>query len=214
MTVLSSRYAAALVAILAVALVPASAQRLRPARIDPCAAPEALRATSMIAGSLPGGERVEKLGDDGHLQWSEGTIESPYRGRPPLRFALIRSFDARPLYIRSTSFIEEKLEPESQRDEEIATDRGPLPITLVTDDTGAVGRTVVYAFVYEGRPVRSPFLAQLRTALPHLLTGPRPLTLLLVSGEGPRGHREELVRRATEWLADAYEYFDDVCHPG
>ena len=66
----------------------------------------------------------------------------------------------------------------------------------------------------EGRPVRSPFLAQLRTALPHLFSGPRPLTLLLVSGEGPRGRREALEQRASEWLADAYEFFDDVCHPG
>jgi hypothetical protein len=210
LTALSGRYALPLSLLLALALAAATTQRMRPQRVDPCVQPEALRATSLIPG-LPAPESALER-PDGFLQRIEGTLENPLPPYEAMTFTIVRSFEARHLYLHPTSFVARELEPEHKGLERVETDAGPIHVHYIEDDTASSGFVVAYSFVYALTPVKRPFLAQLRDSISRPLTGPRPpLTLFLVSGEGPRRDTAAVRSRARQWVIDAYEHFAAVC---
>lgn len=208
----SSRYAPWVVGMLILALIPVAFHALGGRGPDDCAHPEALVATFMIDR-----ERMRPNHWEEHwerhsasiTQWSEARID--LEGSGPLEMHFIRSFDPRSLYVRPIANLRVALEPELQKTEWVDHEGARLPIQWVYDHTGTESRVVAYLFVYEGRPVNQPFGAQLRSAFAQLVGGPRPLTLLLVSGSARPDHLGLAESRAREWLVDAWDWYHATC---
>lgn len=207
---LASRYGAPLVALLIAAAVPGIASRFGELRQDPCRAPDALKATSLIAGTTALGERLESLTPE-TFQWSEGTVTNPVFPELPLRFQIIRSYDGASLYERPVAFAGKKLEPEEREVRELASAGGAIPLHVVRDQTTSPVRLVAYFFVFDGRVVRSPLRAQLQSAVGLALTGPRPVTLVLIAGEATPATAPSVETAATEWLASAWSFVAAAC---
>jgi hypothetical protein len=221
---LSRRFAAGLL-LLSGAAAALQLTLLRDARgEDPCAAPGALKATSLIPGSVALGERLEELGPS-TIQWSEGEVAHPLAGRPPMRFQIVRSFDARSLYANPLALAapevvgtsgELQLQPEELR-VRVAGDGGAgIPIHVAWDHTEAPrgpSRLVAWLFVFDNAPVRSPLAAQLASAPSLALRGTRPLTLIAISALATEDSAVRVEDAAVAWLVSAWEYAARACGP-
>ena len=206
----SGKYGVALVALLAVGAAPRIAAYRGVRGDDPCKAPGAMKATSMIPGTLALGERLESLGP-ATFQWSEGEIENPALAKTPMQFQIIRSFDGPFLYENPVRFAGARLEPEELRVREVEVDAERIPVHIAWDRTKQPSRLVAYFFAFDGRPVRSPLAAQLRRAVGLALGGPRPTTLVLVSGVASPDDASVVEDAAAAWLGDAWRYFAHAC---
>jgi hypothetical protein len=197
---------------------------------DRCAAPGALKATSLIPGTLALGERLEALGPE-TFQWSEGEVENPALAKLPMRFQIVRSYAATALYVNplhyaarpdspqsraETAAAERRLQPEELRVRVIAAAGVSLPIHVAWDHTDApVGpsRLAAWLFVFDNQPVRSPLRSQLANALSLAAAGARPLTIVTVSALAPVNATAQVEDAAVAWLADAWRYTARVCTP-
>jgi hypothetical protein len=198
---------------------------------DRCAAPDALKATSLIPGSTALGERLEAL-DVATFQWSEGDVALPALAGLPVEFQIIRSYDAPFLYANPLHFAgpraraarggmadavepspsRMRMQPEALGLREIDVDGARLPVHVAWDHTDLrVSRLVAWFFVFDDAPVRSPLMAQLRNAVGLALGGPRPLTLVTLSAMAPPPLNDRVEDAATEWLAGAYRYVEHSC---
>ena len=232
MTRVSAKYGLPLIGLLTLAAA-ARLTFLRDARgPDVCRSPEAIRATSLIPGTVALGERLEAL-DGKTFQWSEGQFGNPLLPRNPMEFQIVRSYDAPKLYgnplrlgertgpgaieaMANAGARSDRMQPEELRLREIAVEGVTLPIHVAWDHTQAPSgpsRLVVWMFVYENRPVRSPLLRQIVGAAPLVLGGPRPLTLITVSGLATRRASESVEDAAAVWLADAWRHIARSCAP-
>lgn len=207
----SGKHVIALIALLAAGAAPRVAAYRGLHGEDSCRAPGALKATSMISGTLALGERLESL-SPATFQWSEGEVANPALPKAPLQFQIIRSYDGPSLYENPLRFAGDRLEPEELIVREIEVDGERIPVHIAWDRTQVPGhRLVAYFFVFDGRPVRSPLATQLRRAVGLALRGPRPTTLVLVSGSAFPNSAAVIEDAATTWLGDAWRYFAHVC---
>lgn len=209
-TTFSRRYALPLLALLLVALVPIAFHALVQPRADECAHPRALLDTDAIEGSGPA-RPVDKM-EPGRIAWIRGRVPLHTRRKvPPLDFAVARTYETEPLYVRPTSFLSEGFEPGRPRVEwvEVDGDRLPLHWADVTA-TGGVGFSA-YLLVYDGRPVTRLFLEQLRTAPSRLLHGATPVTLFAISGVTPENAPEIGQEPARRWLVAAWRHYRESC---
>ncbi|HEU4427236.1 MAG TPA: hypothetical protein VFT98_00655 [Myxococcota bacterium] len=232
MTRLSSRYGLALVTLLSLSAL-ARVAWIHDARgPDVCRSPEAIKATSLIPGTIALGERLEALDAD-TFQWSEGELANPLSPRSPMQFQIVRSYDAPRLYgnpmrigertgpnaheeLASAGSRPDRMQPEDLRVRELAVDGDRVPVHVAWDHTQAPhgpSRLVAWMFVYENRPVRSPLLGQLAGAAPLVVGGPRPLTLVTISAVAPRSTSDQAENAAMAWLADAWRYIARSCAP-
>jgi hypothetical protein len=195
---------------------------------DPCAAPGALKATSLIPGTVALGERLEAL-TQSTIQWSEGEVANPVPARPPMRFQIVRSFDARSLYANplalaapelaapsSAGASELQLQPEELRVLVVPDGAAGVPIHIAWDHTEAPrgpSRMVAWLFLFDNVPVRSPLAAQLASAPSLALGGPRPLTLITISALASEGTAARVEAAAAAWLVRAWDYAARVCTP-
>ena len=230
MTRPSSKYSLAMVGLLALAAVLRLAL-LRDARgPDVCRSPQAIKATSLIPGTVALGERLEAL-DSETFQWSEGQFANPLLPRNPMEFQIVRSYDAPKLYgnplrlgerngpgaieeLATSGARSDRMQPEDLRIREVGVEGVNVPIHVAWDHTQAPrgpSRLVAWTFVYENRPVRAPLARQILGALPLVIGGPRPLTLVTVSGIATRETSERVEDAAAAWLADAWRYIAHSC---
>jgi hypothetical protein len=231
---ISTRFAGALLVLLGAA----AALRvgvLRHARgEDPCAAPGAIRATSLIPGTTALGERLEAL-DTQTFQWSEGEVANPVFAKLPMQFQIVRSYDAPWLYGSPLALAtwprrepsapgpaeehlrEAALQPEELRVREAdAGGRSQLPIRVAWDHTEAPlgpSRLVAWFFLFDNKPVRSPLAAQLAASFGLALRGPRPLTLVTISALATEQTTGPVEDAAVAWLEDAWSYIARSCEP-
>jgi hypothetical protein len=234
---LSSRFAAALL-LMAGAAAALRLGALHDARgADACAAPGALKATSLIPGTTALGERLEALDRD-TIQWSEGEVTAPEPGGLPMRFQIVRSYDAPRLYGNALDYAAPlgdgphaeaaRLEPEDIRVRELVLDGVRVPIRVAWDHTGALGRRpgadrseagtgasrlAAWLFVFDNHPVRSPLRAQLGHALDLAIGGARPLTLVTISALATPETAAPVEDAAVAWLGRAWSYVSHACRP-
>jgi hypothetical protein len=227
----STRFAGALLALLGAA----AALRigvLHDARGDDrCAAPGALKATSLIPGTTALGEQLPAL--DAHaIQWSEGEVANPVFSKLPMQFQIVRSYDAPALYSNplavasrpqrilgraspaSDDDLGPAMQPEDLRLHELEIDGARLPIHLAWDHTGAPrgpSRLAAWFFVFDNEPVRSPLASQLRASVGLALRGPRPLTLVTISAFASEQTIEPVEAAAVAWLGRAWAYVARSC---
>ena len=93
------------------------------------------------------------------------------------------------------------------------TQRERLPVYVATLHRRDWVQLVVYMFVAGSGPVASPLLMELESALPQLLSGSRPSTLLMVSGMARQQRWQVAEAAAVDWLASALDYYREVCLP-
>ena len=216
MTPISPRYALPVLAMLSLTLVLVLSHALHPRYVDDCANPEALLATAMIERyRTPRAEWKEHWARHrpDRVQWSEATVPFGENGKNPLHLLIIRSFRAASLSRRPIGLLPDLFQPEHRNSSHVERGSTRLPIHRVYDDTRAFTHIAAYFFVYAGRPVNNPFLAQLRSAATQIVRGTRPLTLLLAEGSSPSGQLEALEERLEEWLIAAWDYYRSVCTP-
>ena len=71
----------------------------------------------------------------------------------------------------------------------------------------------LYMFAYGQEPVVHPLSAQMRSAIPQIFGGTRPLTLFLVAGEVPRLRMKAMQQRGHAWLVAAWRHYQKACAP-
>jgi len=229
----STRHAGALVALLGVA----AALRigvLREARgEDSCAAPGAIKATSLIPGTTALGERMDAL-DAQAIQWSEGEVANPVFTNLPMLFQIVRSYDGPSLYANPLALASRPqreleggggsdeddlgpaMQPEELRLREPEVSGVRLPIHVAWDHTSAPrgpSRLAAWFFVFDNAPVRSPLTAQIRDSVGLALGGPRPLTVVTISALASEQTTEAVEDAAVAWLEGAWNHIARVCTP-
>jgi exosortase len=206
----SERWASALFAACAIALVPVVAHSYLHLRRDDCANPQAL-VPAMPAGS-DSAERAAELGRDFELyQWREGRLP-PTADTPELRFAVIRSYDPKALYYRGAKRIWHDLEAGGDTHGWIDTEDGKLPIVRSRAEGHRADTSFANSLlVYEGAPVETGWLAQLRAAPRQAVTGSRPMTLFAIRADPTSAQREATEKRANQWLRDSWFTYRAIC---
>jgi hypothetical protein len=176
-------------------------------RWDECRDPVALLDTDRIAGSHQERELTGRYGA-GLFQFSDGRVEPALAWS---RYQVIRSARPFDLQHEPLSSMRYPIVPDTTRLEWLDVDGTRVPIRLAYLQATDAVHLVGYLFVYDGEPVTSPLPRQLATALPQLVRGTRPLTLLRVdlmdAGSDP-GRSE---RAARDWLASAWRAYREAC---
>lgn len=208
----STRYLPAALALILLALVPVAIHSYAGRVHDDCAAPAALEDMDAVLGSFDVVQRQEKVRGS-FLQWTQGRVEPAGFGVEPMEFRVVRSATPRRIYLGPTSLLGKKIEPDEIGVRWIEVDGERLPIhtgTAYHHSKGAL-QVASWLYVYGGRPVASPFRAQLASALPQLFQGTTPLTIFLISGYGPRRRIDVVSGPSDEWLASAWRHYASVC---
>jgi hypothetical protein len=215
MITLSTRYARALLLLLALGLLPILSEEIWPRQHDDCRQPDMLNLTLAIPGSTPQ-RRSDRLQEEqrsnrreGVLQWTRGDVGNPVDPDAPLHFWIVRSFDparASPRWVLDGAF-----DPESNELYHVATEAGTLPVHLAIDRTRHPTRLIAWAWVYDGSPTERVFPTLLRGAPARLVSGATPLTLLMVDGTTAGGDADDVSAVAIRWLADAWSHMERHC---
>jgi hypothetical protein len=212
-TPISDRFALPLFAVCALALVPVVAHSYLHWRRDDCANP-----TALVPGMASDGDFAARDAQMRHdfvdpYQWREGKLVA-VDGMPELRFVVIRSYDPKLLYYRGTRRIWKDLTANADTLEWIDGDDGKLPIvrSAVGNANPKGPKGVIAALlVYEGKPVETGWLAQLRAAPGQVVSGARPMTLFAVRGDVPEALVPAAEKRARQWLADSWRNYRLIC---
>jgi len=212
-TPVSDRWVTALLAVCALALVPVVLHSYLSWRVDDCANPAALVPPMSPDGDVAAREAQLENDFVDVYQWREGKLAATPVS-PELSWVVIRSYDPKQLYYRGTRRMWKDVTTAGDTLEWLDADGDQLPIVRsTTDEVSAHGPKPVIAalLVYEGRPVATGWLAQLRSAPRHVLGGSRPMTMFAVRGDVP----EELVpaaeKRARQWLIDSWRSYRGFC---
>ena len=238
MSVFSTRYQWPLAGLLAVGAFAIVANSVRPNRVDDCTNPSAMLDLEEIgwAGSVtnPANRLLS-----GHVQWSEGVMESTsavrQSGRQPRRVQpgrqgrhwwaremqdgdsgvltvrVVRSFN--PFYMRqrATAILGIQLVPDAREVRRVSTPFGDLDLHVLHKYAGEKSQVVVYAYIFEGRSVETPLLAEVAALPSTLLHGAKPVTLLIVHASREHGYLGPAEDEAIAWVEAAWGYYRDVC---
>ena len=148
-------------------------------------------------------------------QWREGKLAA-VDGMPELYYAVIRSYDPKTLYYRGSRRMWRDLNSSAETIEWVDADDGKLPIvrTVVNDSNPRGPRGVIAGLlVYEGKPVETGWLAQLRAAPRQVLSGARPMTFFIVRADVPEALVPAAEKRARQWLVDSWRNYRLICGP-
>jgi hypothetical protein len=144
---------------------------------------------------------------------TSGTLALPGTWLTPPRFRIARSFSLDQYYFVPrrtfiTPYLDDRLESF-----DVEVDGVELPLHLRVDESLKLSRATLYFYVLAGRPVRGSFFGSLAQALPQLLRGRLPLTMVLVQGSS--AFEDEAVNRATliDWTQRAWTHYDEACDP-
>ncbi len=209
---LSPRYLPPLLVLLVLAAIPVTIHRAGVFQSDDCRDPEALQATERIPGSQPDPSAREWISKT-LVQWSVGGVRIRPGGRQQLRYWIVRSYDGSDLYSYPLKFLGQPFDPDRTEFSWRETQGERLPVYVATLHRRDWVQLVVYMFVAGSGPVASPLRMELESALPKLLFGSRPSTLLMVSGMARQQRWQVAEAAAVDWLASALDYYREVCLP-
>ncbi len=209
---LSTRYLPPLLVLLVLAAIPVTIHGVGTLRSDDCRDAEAFLATERIPGSRPD-PRVREWISKSLVQWSVGGIRIGPEGSKEIRYRIVRSYDASDLYNYPLKFLGRPFDPDRTEFAWRDAKGERLPVYVATMHRHGAVQLAVYMFVARAGPVASPLRMELESALPRLIFGSRPSTLLMVSGIAPSGRRQEIEEAAVDWLGSALTYYREVCQP-
>ena len=212
-TPVSDRFAAPMFAVCALALVPVVAHSYLHWKRDDCANPTALVPAMSGDGDLAARDAQMRHDFVDVYQWREGKLAA-VASTPELSYVVIRSYDPKMLYYRGTRRMWKDVSTSGDTIEWVDSDDGKLPIVRSKTDNAnpnAPKSVIAALLVYEGQPVETGWLAQLRAAPGQVVSGSRPMTFFAVRGDVP----EELVpaaeKRARQWLLDSWRNYRAIC---
>lgn len=214
MTRLSKRYALGCAILLALAFALLSWDS-RHARIqDDCANPDLLRQPDRFDSLVAFEEDGERQSEAIPL-WTRGFIKLERDPSPRFEVVVMRSREPIRLYLQPDGLNPMPSEPDKGSFEwvESGSDKFPIHFLYTQSKNTATWRTAftAYMFVYDNRPTAHPFMAQLASAVPDLMKGRRPLTLLMVKGAISTNYLEEAEELARTWLIDSWKRYQEVC---
>lgn len=201
---ISSRYAAPVAVLLALALVPTVIHSYRGATVvdglTTASVPEQL--DGMSSAPTTRGKKWVKS----HFE-SEDWFERDYRaGTQEVRVFASRSYDAKRLYhhpelalLRGTETMPAGVS--------YGTARPDIPLHVLRTAKGERKGVAVYALLYDGKFIANPIRFQLRTSAELLLSGRKPLTLFMASDLAGRAENLDAAP-ATRVLLAAIESFE------
>lgn len=212
MTILSTRYVAPLLALLAFGLLAVWAYSYGGFRSDDCVDSAALLETAWFEG-MKRDEEPKRKPPSWLFQSIGGTVATRAPRISPLRFRILRSFEPELLYGDPVNFLLQSTDFASAEPtlEWIGSGDDQMPVHEVFAEAPGAARIGAYMFLYDSRPVADPFLALLSTALERVPTGPRPLTLVTVSVRFSSPLRDTAKQLAEEWLVSAWQHYRSVC---
>jgi hypothetical protein len=150
--------------------------------------------------------------------WLVGKIPVGLAGVPNLKVLVARSFDAMTLYLQPDNLLPKGASPDAGRFEWVKSESGEeIPLHFVYARTGGHatrrGAFAIYLFIYANELVRHPLPAQIRTALPDLTRGTRPVTMLVARGAVAGINLEKAEQAAKAWLAQSWVKYREACAP-
>jgi len=213
MTSVSSCYAAPLLVLLLLAALPVlRMQFLEP--VDDCANPTQFLDFDAIPGTRVSQQRgVREHGKDFVIQWTVGRVSAPQLSGPT-EFGVVRSFDNQYVQLSPALALAAPLDVNGYVPTVHPVRAGDLelPIHVIRKQVEGRERVVSYLFVYDGEPVRDPLRAQLASALPQLVSGTLPLTVLSTSVVVSVIGAETAQRVQERWLISAWDHYRAACH--
>ena len=208
----SQRFAPAVAALALLTSVPTVWHAFAAPVSDSCLDARAFFEAESIAGGRVSG-RDRGTGDPNGTRWLEGTIASGSARVGALRFRIYRTFEPVDLYGSSAVRGLDASFPSSEATvlEELDVDGVRLPVHWLSDRFGPNLRVRAHAFIHDGAPVAHPFTPGIAGALPQLLSGTRPVTLLLVQGVSGVEAGAEMERSIRAWLGAAWRHYRRSC---
>jgi hypothetical protein len=131
-----------------------------------------------------------------------------------LSYVIAHSFDPKAVYHWPESRVVWEVRPIERRLESVEADGMSIPVHRAyyeRDLSRPRHPLVAYLLVYESRPVRNPYLAQILSAPRQVVTGRRPMWLFIVYGRVPDAQLPETEARAHEWLAESWQRYRAAC---
>jgi hypothetical protein len=205
---ISTRYTTLLIGLLLPVVVLLQSYWVVP--VDDCVLPWALSDANRIAGSQ-GSVQVEENVRGAILQWTEGEVPTEAEHVGPLKFRILRSSNPKQLYRAPANFLVEKIQNSRTELQRVVAGDVELPVHVVYGNTDVEIQMGFYLFVLDGRPVETPFLAELLGAPGQLIRGRVPLTLFSISGAAAAPFFVATDEQAKQWLVSAFEYYGEVC---
>jgi hypothetical protein len=208
-TVLSARYALAAFALLLASALPVWLHAAIAPVHEDCAGYPAFVAAPRIGGaeSVPPTNAIKrtKIDAEGRLRLSSRVV---------LSTRVVRRFDSWRFVSTPIAFGFNPLRHlEGGVLRWIDADGDRLPVRWNAGQDARTAQIEAYVYVQAGRPVTHPLRSSLALALPQLVGGTRPITLLLVSGVATPDEREALDRAAEAWLVAAWRQLEAACRP-
>jgi len=207
----SPRYAWPVVALALLAAVPVWIHAARRPVHDPCAAATQLAGLSRIGGMSVSTREVQAARPGAVVL--EGGASTLPRGVDDLGFRLERSFEPEAVYglasvrrFGSQYFVDLPVDLIA-----LDTETGPIPVNWIESVQDQLFRLRAHVFVLDRKAVASPFLEGLGLAVPQLLGGTRPVTVLAFRAEGTAIQAEVMRERARKWLRGAWADYGRLC---
>ncbi len=210
MTAISARFALPLLALLTLAALPVARLGWAPRQIEDCANPEALLDFAQIDDRVALKEGVPESGAASRFR-VDAVFEPWNPNLGALQIALLRDYGLSGRFQNPSSTILAGFEPDRSRIDWV--DAGPdrIPVHLEHQQIDEDVRFAAYFFAHAGRPGTGPFWTRLRSAPRALLTGTRPLLMVVISGSPRTSDVNTVEHLAKQLLASIWEHQRRVC---
>ena len=213
MTRFSARYAAALGAVVALVLLPATLRSLLSDKRSDCVVPvaELLEPSNFDAWS----EILEKGSRPSDLEHERlvAVVRDPERPRP-IVYSVVRFTALANALLQPPAALPGMREPDRVESRLLETEDGPIPVGYGFEFRGSQIRTTAHFMTYEGEPIVSPLWTRVRGSLDALRSGPLPINLFVVSGFGHTSDQARVEERLDGWMRNAWNVYRDVCRGG
>lgn len=212
MILVSGRHALPVAIGLWLALVPVAYHGIVRPTAEDCADPAALAVTRFLPP--PDGETVARLvpGRDG-APAAHGKLETRLSWQAGPVWTVARTDDLGESYFVPPGHFSLSSPKEEATVVEREAGGVALPIHLRVEQFGEYANIGAHLYIFDGRPIRTPFIASLRKAFDQLVHGTLPLTAIVVEGDArvtpDRDHEALLV----DWLVSAWGRYQEVCRP-
>ncbi len=211
MKLISGRWVAPALAMIAVTAAVTVASAVWPREVDPCIDPYRLLDPMKIDATsrpLPGHEwrpvrngRGLRKGEVGRSRSRAGV----------LGFLMLRDWGV-PLELQNPGYaVPSDIEADHMELRWVEEGETRLPVHYVSQSMGDVTLFAMYTYVYDGRPVTGVFSTRVRHLIDELLNGSRPITLFAITATVRFQNLEQIEGRAERWIRSAWQNYEAAC---
>ena len=210
---ISSRGAFPLALALAVLALPQAYHAVaRPTAIS-CANPEATLAVNFMPDARK--QKAVSLSFDGYIDGTIGRLRLPGKWTKRTRFRVTRTYDLDRYYFVPRGNFTNIFSEDVIETIVVEVDGVALPLHLRLDESASASVSIltVYFYVLDGKPIVNPFWGSLRAAIPQILHGKLPLTMILANGQSETKDADAARATLIDWAQRAWTAYDQTCNP-